>query len=103
MPTVGVDQPEQYVNVRNGLLDRRSGELHPHSPYVVSTIQLPVSWNPDATCARIDRFFDDAIAGAREFTYEVFGYAIYPRLPIHKALLCYGKGRNGKGTTDASA
>lgn len=99
MPTLGVEQPEGIVNVANGLLDWRTGELLPHDPAVLSTIQLPVAWNPDATCPRIDEFFDDVLPGAREFMFEIFGYAIYSRLPIHKALLLFGKGRNGKGTT----
>lgn len=99
MPTLGVEQPEGIVNVANGLLDWRTGELLPHDPAVLSTIQLPVAWNPDATCPRIERFFGEVVPDAVEFMFEVFGYAIYPKLPIHKALLLFGPGRNGKGTT----
>lgn len=99
MPEIGVEQPAGVINVRNGLLDHVSGELLPHSADTLSTIQIPVDWNPAATCPAIDRFFDETLPGMRDFMYEVFGYAIYSRLPIHKALLLFGKGRNGKGTT----
>lgn len=99
MPTVGVDQPEHRLNVLNGLLDWHTGDLHEHDADVLSTIQLPVEWHADTQCPAIDRFFDETLPGMREFMYEVFGYAIYARLPIHKALLLFGKGRNGKGTT----
>jgi putative DNA primase/helicase len=49
------DHPsEPFLNVRNGMLDLRTLELHPHSPGYRSLRQLPVNWNPDATCPRYE-------------------------------------------------
>src|SRR5690606_13619339 len=43
----------RYINVANGLLDWRTGELHPHTPDVISVNQIPVEWDPDADCPHI--------------------------------------------------
>ena len=65
----------------------------------VSTVQLPIRWDEDATCPFIDEwlaevFPDDAI----ELAFEILGYMLYNDNPLHKAILLYGSGRNGKGT-----
>ena len=41
------------LNVANGLLDWRAGTLTEHSPGFVSTTEIPVAWDPDATCPAI--------------------------------------------------
>lgn len=89
----------RYVNVRNGLLDWCTGELHPHDPDIAVGPQIPVDWNPDATCPTFDRFASEVFPDdALDLVDEVMGYALYPAYPIHKVLALYGTGRNGKGT-----
>jgi P4 family phage/plasmid primase-like protien len=92
-------QDTQYLNLPNGLLDWRTGELIPHNPHVVSTIRIPITWNEDAECPAIDQFFGEVFPGdALELAYEILGYMLYNDNPLHKAILLYGSGRNGKGT-----
>jgi putative DNA primase/helicase len=93
------EQDTRYLNLPNGLLEWETGELIPHNKYVPSTIRIPIEWNDEAECPEIDRFFrevfpDDAI----ELAYEILGYMLYNGNPLHKAILLYGSGRNGKGT-----
>lgn len=94
------DEPEtQWINVPNGLLDWMTGELLEHDPKVPSTYQLSVDWNPLATCPTVDEWLaavapDDAI----DLVWEVIGVAIYADMPVHRAILLVGPGRNGKGT-----
>lgn len=89
----------RYINVANGLLDWKTGELHPHTPDVISINQLPVSWHPDATCPRITEWLRTIMqADCLELVEEVLGAAIYPELPWQKAVMLYGPGGNGKGT-----
>ena len=38
------------VNCRNGLVDVMTGELLPHDPKVLTLFQVPVSYDPNATC-----------------------------------------------------
>jgi len=92
-------QDTRYLNLPNGLLDWQEGKLYPHNPVVVSTIRIPIEWNEDAECPEIDQFFADVFpSDAVELAYEILGYMLYNDNPLHKAILLYGSGRNGKGT-----
>jgi len=88
------------INCRSGLLDWRTGDLRHHDPKHLSTVQLPVRWNPSATCPNIDAFLAQVVApDAIGFIEEVIGYMIASGNPLHTAVLFLGSGRNGKGTT----
>lgn len=98
-------QPDQVrtdlLNVANGMLDWRTGQLHPHDPSHGSITQIPVPWRPDAACPATTRWLHDVFAGDQamvDFALEVAGYALYGDNPLHKAVLLHGSGRNGKGT-----
>jgi P4 family phage/plasmid primase-like protien len=96
-PTVTAKPATSMLNVGNGLLDWRSGELHSHDPAVVSTVQSPVSWAPSSGCPAIERFLAEVLpADAIELIYEVAGYVLYPGNPLRRAVLFLGPGRNGK-------
>lgn len=96
-PTVSSRPPEHLLNVANGLLEWRSGVLHPHDPSVVTTIQLPVPWLGDARCPRIERFLREVLPpDTVEIAEEIMGYALYPGNPLRKAVLLLGSGGNGK-------
>lgn len=99
-PTLGDDQLDTtYLNLPNGLLDWRTGQLHSHDPAVPSVIRIPVDWDPDATCPQIEQWIGEVFPDdAREFIEEVIGYSLYNGNPLHKAVLLFGRGRNGKGT-----
>lgn len=96
-PEVGQGQPEGLLNVRNGLLDWRTRELRSHSPEVLSTIQLPVRWNPRAECPAFDRFIAEVVPeDALLLAWEVLGYLLLPANPLRKAIMLLGPGANGK-------
>jgi P4 family phage/plasmid primase-like protien len=93
------NQDVKYLNLPNGLLDWEEGVLYPHNSAVVSTIRLPIVWDEDAECPTIDKFFSEVFpSDALELAYEILGYMLYNDNPLHKAILLYGSGRNGKGT-----
>jgi P4 family phage/plasmid primase-like protien len=98
VPATITDRPDQrWINVRNGLLDWRTGELHPHDADVESTLQLPVPWNPEAACPLIDAFLAQvAPEDAVELITDLVGYTLLPANPLRRALLLLGRGRNGK-------
>jgi putative DNA primase/helicase len=92
-------QDTQFLNLPNGLLDWRTGEVQPHNPHIVSTTRIPIEWREDAECPEIDKFFSEVFPNdAIELAYEILGYMLYNDNPLHKAILLYGSGRNGKGT-----
>jgi P4 family phage/plasmid primase-like protien len=96
-PTIAEKQPQEFLNVRNGLLDWKAGELLPHPPSVVSTAQLTVRWQPDARCPRIEKFLTQVIPpDALDFVLELIGYMLYSGNPLRVAVLLLGPGGNGK-------
>lgn len=96
----------QFVNLRGGadgagggMLDWRTGEVHPHSPDHLSTVQLPVAWDPEATCPRFDHFMSQVLSPeAVELAWEMLGYLMLSGNPLQTAFLFFGTGSNGKGT-----
>lgn len=97
--TIGGGGHADYVNVVNGMLRWRTGDLEAHRPDLRSTVQLPVLWNPEATCPAVDSWLADVIPDdAGDFIDELLGYLVLNGNPLHVAVLLLGAGRNGKGT-----
>ena len=91
--------PTDYINFKNGLLNWRTLELAPHTPDIRSTIQLPVNWNPDASCPEFEKFVQSVVPeDVVDTIWELIGYMMMTGNPLHKAVLLIGSGRNGKGT-----
>ncbi|GAB6178969.1 hypothetical protein JCM14036_02880 [Desulfotomaculum defluvii] len=87
------------INVKNGLLDWRTGKLYPHTPKYLSTIQLPVIYDPKATCPATDKFWSEIVpADCLPILEEMFGYSMIPETKYQKAFMLTGGGSNGKGT-----
>ncbi len=87
------------VNLAYGLLDVDTRELKPHTPELISTIQIPIEHDPDAGCeswfkALADWFPDDQ--ETIDLVQDFFGYALTRDVRQHKALILYGEGANGK-------
>jgi P4 family phage/plasmid primase-like protien len=89
------------LNLENGLLDIKTRELMPHSPDHLSTVQLPVRYEPSATCPAWEMqvastFPEDAVhAGV---AWEIVAWLMLPHASIQKALLLLGPGGTGKST-----
>lgn len=87
------------INVANGMLNWRTGELLPHDPKYLSTIQIPVEYIPSAKCPSIDSFLMDVIpADCVGLALEWLGYALLPITEYPKAVMCLGRSCNGKST-----
>jgi P4 family phage/plasmid primase-like protien len=95
-----------FINVQNGHLDWQTGNLNPHDPEALSTVQLNTMWNPKAECPIIESWLSevlpaDLLAPTNDspgFIWEVIGYLCMSGNQLHKAVLLLGSGRNGKGT-----
>jgi P4 family phage/plasmid primase-like protien len=89
----------EAINFRNGLYLWRPDALHDHTPDVLSTVQLSIDWDPDATCPGFDMFLSQVVpADMVDLVWELIGYLLYSGNPLHKAIMLMGSGRNGKGT-----
>lgn len=99
VPKISCKPVDRYINFRNGLLEWRTGELVPHDSDVLSTLQLPIAWNPHAQCPAFDEFLSQVVPeDTIPLMWELIGYMMYDGNPLHKAAMLHGSGRNGKGT-----
>jgi P4 family phage/plasmid primase-like protien len=95
------DSHPWLLNVRNGVVDLRSGELLPHDSELRITQLAAVEFAPDARSVLWERFIrevtrdDDDVA---EFLQQVFGLALTGDVS-DEVLICHnGGGCNGKST-----
>jgi len=85
--------------LNNGLLNINGGEMTAHTPEYLSTIRLPVDYNPDADCPKIKKFFSEIVKEDDvPVLEELIGYCLFKGYPIHKAFMLVGEGANGKST-----
>lgn len=102
---------ENVVNFRNGLLYLDTMELRPHTPEILSTIQIPCDYKPLAECENkgiFDSFIDHHLGGDREqinLMLEFLGVAIsnVDASRLKKALFVVGDGDTGKSQLKALA
>ena len=93
---------ENIINFRNGLLYLDSMTLKPHTPSIYSTIQIDCDYNPNATNCSIFSNYINTLTNNNEnvkrVILEVMGIAI-SNIKGHKmkmALFTIGKGDTGK-------
>jgi P4 family phage/plasmid primase-like protien len=96
-PELWGQPPTDVINVANGLLEVVTRQLQPHSPDYLSSLQLPVVYDPEAECPAVDKFIrqvfpEDTI----DLAYEIPGVVMIPGEGQDKAILLIGPGGNGK-------
>jgi len=86
------------INLRNGIYNRETKKLEPHTPDYMSIVQIPIDYNPDAECVQFDKFINEVMHHDDiKIMYEFFGYCLIPDTKIERAVMLYGKkGANGK-------
>jgi phage/plasmid-associated DNA primase len=90
-------EPGRKIAVLNGLLNVETGEISAFTPAEFAMYQLPIRYDKDATCPEITKFFNEVAPEDLTPQFEeVFGYCLLQSLPIHKATVLLGEGRNGK-------
>lgn len=89
---------EPVMNVANGMVDLRTGEMHPHAPSWASSVQFPVAWDPDATCPTYERWLYSQAADQADDLEETVSMMLDPSLTPSKAMFLFGPARSGKGT-----
>lgn len=98
-PKIEGSGPSHLINVRNGMLNWKTGELESHDSNYFSTYQLLVSWDPEATCPTIDAWFEESIdKRIHDLLWQVVGVVWHPGMGFQKIILLLGGGYNGKGT-----
>ena len=87
------------LNVQNGMLDWRTGELKPHSPEYRSTFQINAAYVQGGRSEALDRFLAEVFPpDALPLAEELVGYLLRPTTKFQKAFTLLGDGANGKST-----
>lgn len=95
------DQNPWLLNVQNGTVDLRTGELRPHRRDDMLTRLAPVEYDPTATAPRWEQFLreifpddEDAIRAVQ----RAVGYTLTGDTREQVFFFCHGTGANGKTT-----
>lgn len=95
---------DRRINCLNGTLEYSDGEWclreHRRSDYLTS--QVPVAFDPTATCPRFDRFLAEVFEGDEDAgdkaqaVLEMMGYSLLQSCAYEKFAILIGGGSNGK-------
>jgi P4 family phage/plasmid primase-like protien len=89
----------QYINVLNGRLDWSTGTLEPHTPDYFTTVQIPLEYDPTATCPVFDAYLKTTFdADVHPLIEELLGWCLVPDTRFETSVMLTGEGKNGKGT-----
>lgn len=89
------------INLANTRLDIRDGKCLEFTPDVIEFDRIPVTYDPSAYCADLDKMLNRVFLGDREVINlfeEMLGAVLLKHNRYQKAFLFCGKGSNGKST-----
>ena len=89
-----------WVNLANGRLCLHSWELLEHSPVYRSVVQLPVAYQPDATCPVFNAWLADVLPAEDDqfLLLQLLGYSMLQDVRFGKIAVLYGPTHTGKST-----
>lgn len=92
------DRQGELLNVRNGTLNLRTGELHPHSATQLITRLVDVDYSPKATAPRFMKFIERILPDRelRDFVKRALGYSATGSVGEQVLFFAFGDGSNGK-------
>ena len=89
------------INLKNTRLDLRTGKCLEFTPDEIEFARVPVTYDPSAYCADLDKMLNRVFLGDREVIdlfEEMVGYTLLKHARYQKAFMLYGSGSNGKST-----
>lgn len=96
------DTDGHLINLKNGVLDLQTGNLYPHSPEYLHTLQAGAELNPKAQCPKFDKFLHTVFRGNSdviESFWQFAGLCLSGRTDLLQGFVyAYGHGANGKST-----
>jgi putative DNA primase/helicase len=87
----------EYINFKNCLFNLETWKTEDHSPEIKSICQIPVTFDKDAKCPKINDFLENVVAEPDiNLLCEMAGYCLTTDCSQQKAFMLYGVGSNGK-------
>jgi putative DNA primase/helicase len=96
-----LDADPNVLNVQNGIVELRTGELRPHNRKAYCTKICNGSYLPGAPVVRFRQFLERTFRskpGLIPFTQKMLGYTATGKITEQVLFLPYGPGENGKST-----
>lgn len=96
-----LDANPWLLNVANGTLNLKTGDLHPHCRNDLLTKIIPVAYDPEASCPLWEAFLDSVMKGRQDvvdFLWKAVGYSLTGDTREDCLFLLHGVGANGKST-----
>lgn len=96
-----LDRYKDALNVRNGILDLKTGQLRPHDRKLCFSMLADAEYLPDAACPRWLAFLDDVTGGDKalqRYIQRMVGYFLTGSTREQCIFFLYGSGSNGKST-----
>ncbi|WP_273378247.1 phage/plasmid primase, P4 family [Symbiobacterium thermophilum] len=96
-----LDADPMLLNVANGTLDLRTGELRPHNRNDLITKIIPTAYKPDSECPTWLKFLHRVMNGDEDlvcFLAQAVGYSLTGSTREQCMFFLYGTGANGKST-----
>ena len=97
-----MDLDPWLLNVANGTIDLRTGDLRPHNPKDYITKLAPVPYLPETECPSWKSHISTVMAGNAamiQFLQKAYGYSLTGITDERVLFIPYGLGANGKSTT----
>ena len=97
--------PVGWLNTLSGIINPETGEIVPHTPDMMFTIQIPVRCvappgeNPRRpNCPKFHKFLEDTLTdpAQREVAWQILGYCLTTDCRLEIAIILFGGGSNGK-------
>lgn len=91
--------PGNQLNVTNGILNLDTLALQSHSPEYLSSVQLPIEFDPASICPTWDEFIAEVVPeDCIQTIWEIIAWLITSDVSNHKLVVLLGDGCNGKST-----
>ena len=93
------DTNPMLFNVENGVIDLKTGLLHPHHPDFLLSKIANVKYDPDAKCPIWDKAMSTWMSvnkALERYMQRAFGYMLTGSIQEQCVFLAYGTGANGK-------
>lgn len=104
-PDTFIDNTKFFLNnnleeipLQNGVLNIFTRELKEFTPNKIFFTKLPVVYDKEASCPRIDKFLSEVLTNEqdKQVFYEWAGFCLLKDYKFEKAMMLIGNGRNGK-------
>ncbi|UOQ47780.1 phage/plasmid primase, P4 family [Gracilibacillus caseinilyticus] len=95
--TTKINPNDGWINVNNGLLNLKTKELKDHTYKRISTVQLPVTYDPKANNPTVNNFIESVVhKESVPLIHEMIGYILTSDTKAQKAFILQSGGGSGK-------